>query len=92
MPAGKDPKPKLGSKRGGLAKIGTMRELQLALWEVIERLKTEIVQQGTIMEVLPLKAAHTLATLAGVYVRLHEVSDLDLRMAAIEAHINEEVS
>lgn len=77
--------PKLGSARGGLAKIGSMHDLQEALWEIIAKLKGE----GKLIDVLPLKAAHTLATLAGVYVRLHEVADLAPRMEALEARLDE---
>lgn len=71
-----------------LAKIGSMRQLQVALWEVIDKLRNEIATKGELIDVLPLKACHTLATLAGVYVRLHEVADLAPRLEAVEAQLN----
>ncbi len=43
-------KPRLGAKRGGLAKIGSMKELQVALWEIIIKLKGEIVTKGELIE------------------------------------------
>lgn len=86
MPNRVQPKPKLGARRGALAKIGDMKALQAALWEVIDRLKSEIATKGELIDVLPLKACHTLATLAGVYVKLHEVADLGPRL---EAALNE---
>ncbi|MFH0341856.1 MAG: hypothetical protein ACHBNF_06920 [Chromatiales bacterium] len=45
-----------------------MHDLQEALWEIIAKLKVELTVKGKLTDVLPLKAAHTLATLAGVYV------------------------
>lgn len=80
-------KPKLGAKRGGLAKIGGVAELQAALWEIIIKLKEELSEEGKLIEVLPLKAVHTLATLAGVFVRLHEAADLEGRLTALERKV-----
>lgn len=77
-------KPRLGASRGGLAKIGNMRDLQRALWEVIDKLRGEIKAKNELIDTLPLKACHTFATLAGVYVRLHEVADLAPRMELLE--------
>lgn len=85
MPNRAQPKPRLGSARGSLAKIGDMRQLQAALWEVIDKLKSEMATKGELIDVLPLKACHTLATLGGVYCRLHEIADIGPRLAAIEA-------
>jgi hypothetical protein len=82
-----DPRPKLGGKRGSLSKIGDMQDLKAALWEVIAKLKDEIANQGQLLDVIPLKAAHTLATLAGVFVRLHETADLESRLTALEQRI-----
>jgi hypothetical protein len=89
MPDGKTTKPKLGSKRGSLAKLGTIQELQLALWEIILQLKDEIAKQGTLMDTLPLKACHVAATLGGVYARLHETANLEERIARLEQKVEE---
>jgi hypothetical protein len=89
MSKDKDGKPKLGSKRGALAGIGSLEHLQKALWQIISKLKAEISDQGTLIEVLPLKAVHSLATLAGVYCRLHEVADLESRLSALEQQVLE---
>jgi hypothetical protein len=43
-----DPRPKLGGKRGALSKIGSMEQLQAALWEIIAKLKSELTEQGTL--------------------------------------------
>jgi hypothetical protein len=82
-----DPRPKLGGKRGSLSKIGSVEQLQAALWEIIAKLRSELAEQGTLIDVLPLKAAHTLATLAGVFVRLHETADLEVRLTDLERKV-----
>jgi hypothetical protein len=92
MPTGKDGRPRLGSKRGALSEIGSMQELQGALGEVIDKLRTELAKEGALIETLPLKAAHTLATLAGVFVRLHETADLEARLSALEQRVNHDLS
>jgi hypothetical protein len=82
-----NPKPKLGAPRGSLAKLGDMKKLQDALWEIIAKLQEELAAQGTLIDALPLKAAHTLATLAGVFVRLHETASLEERLTLLERKI-----
>jgi hypothetical protein len=48
----------------------------------------ELADQGTLIDVLALKAAHTLATLSGVFVRLHETADLEARLSALEQKVS----
>jgi hypothetical protein len=89
MPDGKDGKPKLGATRGALSKIGSLEELQAALWSIIDKLRGELSEQGTLLDTLPLKAVHSFATLSGVYVRLHESVDLEARLTALEQKVEE---
>jgi hypothetical protein len=84
-----DARPKLGGKRGSLSKIGSMEQLQAALCEIIAKLKSELAEQGTLLDTLPLKAVHSFATLSGVYVRLHETADLEARLTALAQKVEE---
>jgi hypothetical protein len=89
MPDNVEPKPKFSAERGVMARIGSIAELQAAVWEVIDKLRVEIGQQGTLMDSVPLKACHAVGTLAGVYARLHEINDLDSRLAEVERRLSE---
>jgi hypothetical protein len=89
MPDNVEPKPKFSAEGGVMARIGSIAELQAAVGEVIDKLRVEIGQQGTLMDSVPLKACHAVGTLAGVYARLHEINDLDSRLAEVARRLSE---
>lgn len=69
-------------------KSGTVKGLKIKVWRSISRLSQMVENAET--ESLRIKSAAALASLAGVWLRSHEQSDLEARLRALEAERSEE--
>lgn len=86
---------RLGVKRGLLAEVDSIGEIKERIYEIIDRLNKELLvdENGnpkSIIAEMPLKACNAIATLAGVYARLHETGTIEIRLQAIEAAMEQQ--
>jgi hypothetical protein len=80
-----DAKPKRLRRR----KPGDLAQLRAVLWGVLLDVETICTDEGT-DKPSKLKAAHTLATLAGAYLKVTETHDLVKRIEALEGTVSHE--
>jgi hypothetical protein len=80
-----DAKPKRLRRR----KPGDLAQLRAVLWGVLLDVETICTDEDT-DKPSKLKAAHTLATLAGAYLKVTETHDLEKRIEALEGTVNHE--
>jgi hypothetical protein len=67
-------------------KPGDLGQLRAALWGVLLDVE-DICTDETTSKEQKLKAAHTLATLAGTYLKVSETHDLERRVDALESEV-----
>ncbi len=75
--------PNTKSKRLRRSKPGDLGQLRRVLWRVL--LEVEQIASSKSDNTEKLRAAHALATLAGSYVKVLEMSSLETRLDALEA-------
>jgi hypothetical protein len=73
----------MARKRRG--KPGDLVQLRAVLWRTILEVEALLDARPPATEVV-LKSAHALAQLAGAYTKLTETTELEARIAALEAH------
>ncbi len=71
-------------ERNTSRRSGNIEKLELVLWKGVERAEAILQTQD---DVVALKAIHSLATIAGSYLRAVEVGELEARLREVEESV-----